>query len=86
MDFYKVFFKQSAEKELRRISRPYLNRVVAKIRALSHEPRPFGTQMLKGDTRYFRIRQGDYRIIYEVDDMKREITIIKIGHRREVYG
>ncbi len=41
--------------------------------------------MLKGHGRYWRIRQGDYRIIYGIDDSTREISIIKIGHRREVY-
>lgn len=85
MASYKLFFKRSAEKELRKISSPTLNRIVEKIEALSHNPRPSGAQMLKGEGRYFRIRKGDYRIIYEVDDSAQVITIIKIGHRREVY-
>ncbi len=41
--------------------------------------------MLKGEDRYYRLRQGDYRVIYEVDDAKQEIYVVKIGHRREVY-
>ncbi|HNV86434.1 MAG TPA: type II toxin-antitoxin system RelE/ParE family toxin [Candidatus Omnitrophota bacterium] len=82
---YKLSFKRSAEKELRKIPPPDISRLVQKIGALSDEPRPLGAQMLKGDNRYFRLRQGDYRIVYEINDGTREITVIKIGHRREVY-
>ena len=82
---YKVLFKRSAEKELRKISSPDLARIVNKIGMLSHNPRLPGVQMLKGEGRHFRLRQGDYRIIYEVDDTAQEVTIVKIGHRREVY-
>jgi len=82
---YKLSFKRSAEKELRKIPPPDISRLVQKIGTLSDEPRPSGTQMLKGDNRCFRLRQGDYRIVYEVNDVSREIIIIKIGHRREVY-
>ena len=85
MDSYNLRFKTSAEKELRAISKPHLQRILQKIGNLSHAPRPHGIQMLRGDERYYRLRQGDYRIIYEVDDNAREITVIKIGHRREVY-
>ena len=84
MDSFKIFFKRSAEKELRRISQPFLSQVLKKIHSLASQARPEGIQMLKGEDRHFRLRQGDYRIIYEVDDVRREIMIIKIGHRREV--
>ena len=86
MGSYKLLFKQSAEKELRRISQPHLSRILSKIEKLSSEPRPFGIQMLKGEDRFLRLRAGDYRIIYEVDDAGKTLVIIKIGHRREVYG
>ena len=85
MASYKLSLRRSAEKELRAVSSPHLRKVIDKIQSLSENPRPHGTQMLKGDDRYFRIRQGDWRIIYEVDDNAREITVTKIGHRREVY-
>ncbi len=85
MDSYSLFFKASAEKELRSISKPHLEKIVQKISALSHHPRPHGIQILRGEERYYRLRQGDYRIIYEIDDTSKKITIIKIGHRREVY-
>ncbi|HLD49942.1 MAG TPA: type II toxin-antitoxin system RelE/ParE family toxin [bacterium] len=85
MDSFKILFKRSAEKELRRISPPYLSQILKKIHSLAAEPRPEGIQMLKGENRHFRLRQGDYRIIYEVDTVRGEVVIIKIGHRREVY-
>ena len=85
MDSYKILFRRSAEKELRQISPPFLSKVLEKIKHLSAVPRPSGIQLLKGEERYFRLRQGDYRIIYEVSDLRKEVMIIKIGHRREVY-
>ena len=85
MGSYKLSFKRSAEKELRRISQPHLSQVLKGIETLMREPRPFGVQMLKGEDRFFRLRVGDYRIIYEVDDAGKAVTIFRIGHRREVY-
>jgi len=85
MDSFKLFFKASAEKELRRIPQPHLGKIVQKIESLVVHPRPQGVQMLRGDDRYYRIRQADYRIVYEISDEEKRITIIKIGHRREVY-
>jgi len=85
MASYKLLFKRSAEKELRKIPSSYLSKILKKIGELTENPRPPGVQMLKGEDRYFRFRHGDYRVIYEVDDPKLEVTIIKIGHRREVY-
>ena len=85
MGSYSVFFNTSSKKELRQISKPYLQPILSKIAALSEEPRPFGTKLLKGDNRYYRIRQGDYRIVYDVDDAVLTVTVVAIGHRREVY-
>ncbi len=85
MGSYKVSFRKSAEKELRKIHAPDLRRLVDKIGALSNNPRPPGIQLLKGEDRYYRIRQGDYRVVYEVDDSERGVIVIKVGHRREIY-
>ena len=85
MGSYRVSFRHSAEKELQKIPRSDLRRVLGKLGSLSSHPRPAGAQMLKGEDRYYRIRQGDYRVIYELDDPGRQVTIIKVGHRREVY-
>ena len=58
--------------------------VVDRISKLADDPRPPGSEKLAGDTRY-RVRQGPYRIIYELDDTAHLVVIVKVGHRREVY-
>ncbi len=83
---FKLLFKKSAEKELRGISRPFINQVLGRVEKLTLDPRPAGYEKLKGDGRLYRIRQGDYRVIYEVYDPEKIIKIIKIGHRREIYS
>ena len=83
-DFYRVVLKRDAERELRRIPQPDLQRIVRKIAALASEPRPVGSQKLSTLERY-RLRQGDWRIAYEIDDQARLVTVVKIGNRREVY-
>jgi mRNA interferase RelE/StbE len=85
MGSYNLFFKVSAKKELRQVPPPFIQKILSKIETLSSEPRPFGVKLLKGESRYYRIRQGDYRIVYEVDDALHTVTVITIGHRREVY-
>ena len=81
---YSVVIKKSAEHELRALPKEDLRRVVDRIRAFAGDPRPHGNEKLSGQERY-RIRQGDYRIVYAVDDEGRTVEIVKIGHRREVY-
>jgi len=81
---YSVVIKKSAERELRALPKEDLRRVVDRIRALAGDPRPHGNEKITSRERY-RIRQGDYRIVYAVDDEGRTVEIVKIGHRREVY-
>jgi mRNA interferase RelE/StbE len=81
---YSLRIKRSAEKELRRLPKADLRRVVERIEGLAREPRPTGCEKLFGESVY-RVRQGDYRILYAIDDEQHLIEIIKIGHRREVY-
>jgi mRNA interferase RelE/StbE len=83
-DSYRVVLKRDAERELRKIPRPDLQRIVRKIAALGSEPRPVGSQKLSTLERY-RLRQGDWRIVYEIDDHGRLVTVVRIGNRREVY-
>jgi mRNA interferase RelE/StbE len=82
---YNIRFKRSAEKELKKLPPVDLRKIIHRIGALSKDPTPAKAQMLKGDNRYYRVRQGNYRVIYEVDDVAGEIIIIKIGHRSDVY-
>lgn len=80
---YRLFFSRSARRELERLRKPDIERVVKRLQLLATSPRPPGCRKLS-DT-LFRVRQGDYRILYEVDDQAYTVTILKIGHRREVY-
>ena len=83
-DSYSLVVKRSAERELHSLPKPDLRRVVARLQGLTERPCPAGCEKLSGEERY-RIRQGDYRIVYAVDDEARTIEVVKIGHRREVY-
>jgi len=81
---YKVMIRKSAANELGRIPQKPLRRIVERIHSLGEEPRPQGSEKLSVRERY-RIRQGDYRVIYAVDDDLRTVEIVKIGHRGEIY-
>lgn len=82
---YSLVIKRSAEKELKAVPSGDLKRVVDRIRGLAQQPRPSRCEKLSGESERYRIRQGDYRIVYGIDDTARRIEIVKIGHRREVY-
>lgn len=84
MDGYRLLIKPSAVKELEAISRQDRLRIVARIQTLAGDPRPPGCEKLSGEDKY-RLRQGDCRVVYLVDDDALEVTIFKVGHRREVY-
>jgi mRNA interferase RelE/StbE len=82
---YSLFIKSAAAKELERLPPDARRRaVVSRIRRLAVEPRPVGTEKLSGQEKY-RIRQGDYRILYLIDDAEASVTAIGIAHRREAY-
>ena len=82
---YEVLLLQSAEKELDRLPSAIYNRVRDKVISLEGNPRPRGLKKLSGREEY-RLRVGDYRILYVVDDNNHIVTIVSVGHRREVYG
>lgn len=83
---YSLGIKRSAAGELEKVEpRAQRARIVTRIRALASDPRPVGAQKLAGTDAHFRLRQGDFRILYEVDDDARRVIVVKIGHRREVY-
>lgn len=81
---YEIFIEKRAQQALSRIAKPDQDRIAAAIRRLADEPRPDGVKKLSGREAW-RIRVGDYRILYEIDDEQLVILIIDIGHRREVY-
>jgi mRNA interferase RelE/StbE len=81
---YSVRLKRSAEKDLERIPDDTKRRVVEHITMLAREPRPRGCKKLKGQEDY-RVRVGDYRIVYSIDDNIHTVEILAIPNRREVY-
>jgi len=81
---YKILITDSAVKELEAIPDKDLKKIVLRIRSLAQNPRPQGSQKLSAQERY-RIRMGDYRVVYSIEDKKSEVIIVKIGHRREIY-
>ena len=81
---YTVEILRSAQKQLARLDRQAQERIVAAIRALAKDPRPEGCRKLTGRTAW-RIRVGDYRVLYEVEDNRLRILVVSLGHRKEVY-
>ena len=84
MASYELDFKRSVAKDLRAIPNRDVRRILERIRGLQDEPRPVGCEKLSGQERY-RIRQGIYRIIYGIEDDRLMVTVVTIGHRRNVY-
>jgi len=82
---YRIEFTSAAARDISKLTEDVQQRLIAKIDALAHEPRPIGVQKLQGRTNRYRIRVGDYRIIYEIQDQILVVLIVRIGHRREVY-
>jgi mRNA interferase RelE/StbE len=85
VDSYTVEIKPSARKELEALPDNVLTRVVRKIDSLAHIPRPSGCKKLKGYKDQWRMRVGDWRVIYIIDDAARHIDITRVAHRREAY-
>lgn len=81
---YEIVFRKSVAKDLRAFPKSDIRRIMQRIRALADEPRPAGCEKLSGLEQY-RIRQGVYRIVYEIADERLLVLVVKIGHRREVY-
>ena len=82
---YRVTFKASAEKSLQKLHRSLQARIIAKAHALAHDPRPSGCVKLSGADSFWRVRVGDWRIVYLIDDPGQLVDIRIIAHRREVY-
>jgi mRNA interferase RelE/StbE len=81
---YQVIIKRSAEKELEALPAQLRDRIIRKLLALEENPRPSGVKRLQGGDA-FRLRVGDYRVLYAIEDQAQLITIYAIGHRSEVY-
>ena len=84
MASYRLVIKPSAGKEIEALPKQDRRRIVAKITSLSRAPRPPGCEKLSGHDQY-RLRQGNYRILYEIQDLDLVIVVVRVGHRRDVY-
>jgi mRNA interferase RelE/StbE len=85
MPEYAVTFARSARRELEALEPRYVARVLARIEALAAQPRPAGAKQLQGAERLWRMRVGDYRVVYDIDDRRRVVDIVRVRHRRDVY-
>lgn len=84
MPAYRVEVQRSAERDLDRLSKMLFDRISARLAALAEKPRPPGAEKLTG-LDAFRVRVGDYRIVYEVDDSAEVVVVTRVRHRREAY-
>ncbi|RNL82987.1 type II toxin-antitoxin system RelE family toxin [Halostreptopolyspora alba] len=82
---YEVVFDNRASKELGKLDTPVARRVYSAVLALAKEPRPEGCRQLSGYPGLWRIRVGDYRVVYTVDDGQLVVVALRVAHRREIY-
>jgi mRNA interferase RelE/StbE len=82
---YALEFTASASREFRALDRQFQRRVSEKVNALCEDTFPPGSKKLKAQADHFRIRVGDYRVVYRVDGKRVVIVIVRVGHRREIY-
>jgi len=81
---YRVYFRESVGKDFRTIPKKDARKILNRIKSLAVEPRPSGCEKLTGQERY-RVRQGQYRIVYSVQDKESTIWVVRVGHRKDVY-
>jgi len=82
---YSVVVLPSAIRQINSLPKKGRKRVWDRVEALAKNPRPSGAKQLKNRDRYWRLRVGEYRVIYSIEDKKLLVTVVRVGHRREVY-
>jgi mRNA interferase RelE/StbE len=82
---YEILLERRAEKDLKKLPSELFQRIIVKIRSLSENPKPQGSRKITGSKSDWRIRIGDYRAIYEIDEKEKRVKIMRIRHRREAY-
>lgn len=85
MECYNIEWRPSTKKDLKKISKAEVQRIISTVEGLSNQPRPPGSTKLSGSDLTYRIRVGNYRVIYEIHDETILIEVVKIGHRKDVY-
>lgn len=83
---YKVSITSRAERDIRKLDRPIKNRIVKAVLALESNPRPTGCLKVQSEEGVWRLRVGDWRVGYTVDDAVNEVVVVRIGHRSEFYS
>jgi mRNA interferase RelE/StbE len=81
---YEILFKESVWKDLRKIPKSDLKKILSRIEKLGDDPRPIGSEKLTGEE-FYRVRQGNYRIIYSIQGNELTVWVIKVGHRKDIY-
>jgi mRNA interferase RelE/StbE len=82
---YEVYLERTAEQDLKRLSAKNFQRIIPRIKALAENPRPVDCRKISGSVNDWRIRIGDYRVIYEVKDEGKTVGVMRVRHRREAY-
>ena len=82
---YEVYVEKTAENDLKRLPTATIQRIIFQIRTLGENPKPPGCRKLTGSKNDWRIRIGDYRVLYEIDEKAKTVRIMRVRHRREVY-
>jgi mRNA interferase RelE/StbE len=82
---YSILLAPPAERQLKSLTEPAQKRIVKRLKSLRENPRPQGVKKLTGEEDLYRIREGDYRIIYTIQDKELIVLVVKIGNRKEVY-
>ena len=77
---HEVYLERTAERDLRRLSKEDFNRIIFHIKALTENPRPKGCRKMTGSTSHWRIRVGDFRIIYEIDEKAKAVRVMRVRH------
>jgi mRNA interferase RelE/StbE len=82
---YEVYIEKAAENDLKRLPTTTFHRIIPQIKSLAENPRPSSCRKLTGSKNDWRIRIGDYRVLYEIDEKVKAVRIMRVRHRREVY-
>ena len=82
---YAVVLLPAAQKSFDRLPRDIQRRIVARLTELETQPRPIGVKKMKGESDLWRLRVGDYRVVYEIRDQALIVAVVRLGHRRDVY-
>jgi mRNA interferase RelE/StbE len=81
---YEIFFRESVWKELKKVPKADLKNIISRIEQLGNDPRPMGCEKLTV-LELYRIRQGNYRIVYSIQDDELTVWVVQVGHRKDVY-